>query len=207
MRDRDNRNAGMELQPEEIKGAEEEIVRFAQRQAFRDGYAALSSGKPIPKKSQLITLNPCIDDDGVIRSDGRLKFANFLPYDTRFPIILPRGHWVTKLIVKNYHERGNHAAGVNFILCKLSERFWIIAAREEIREWDHECNECKRRRSKSACQITSPLPKMRLRFSFRSFDQTAVDFAGLCTLFKDAENYDRRGGCAFLLAWKLEQCI
>ena len=144
MRDRDNRNASMELQPEEIKGAEEEIVRLAQRQAFRDGYAALSSGKPIPKKSHLIKLNPCIDDDGVIRSDGRLKFANFLPYDTRFPIILPRGHWVTKLIVKNYHERGNHAAGVNFIFCQLSEGFWIIAAREEIREWDHECNECKR---------------------------------------------------------------
>ena len=168
----------MELQPEEIKGAEEEIVRLAQRQAFRDGYAALSSGKPIPKKSQLIKLNPCIDDDGVIRSDGRLKFANFLPYDTRFPIILPRGHWVTKLIVKNYHERGNHAAGVNFILCQLSERFWIIAAREEIREWDHECNECKRRRSKPACQIMAPLPKTRLRFSFRPFAQTAVDFAG-----------------------------
>ncbi|PFX17685.1 Intercellular adhesion molecule 5, partial [Stylophora pistillata] len=97
--------------------------------------------KPIPKKSQLIKLNPCIDDDGVIHSDGRLKFAGFLPYDTRFPIILPRGHWVTKLIVKHYHERGNHAAGVNFTLCQLSERFWFIAAGEEIREWDRECNE------------------------------------------------------------------
>ena len=134
MRNRDNRNASMELLPEEIKDAEEEIVPLAQRETFHNEYAALSAGKPIPKKSQLIKLNPCIDDDGVIRSDGRLKFAYFLPYDTRFPIILPRGHWVTKLIVKHYHERGNHAAGVNFILCQLSERFWIIAAREEIRE-------------------------------------------------------------------------
>ena len=151
---------------------------LAQRETFHDEYAALSAGKPIPKKSQLIKLNPSIDDDGVIRSDGRLKFADFLPYDTRFPIILPRGHWVTKLIVKNYHERGNHAVGVNFILCQLSERFWIIAAREEIREWDHECNECKRRRSKPACQIMAPLPKTGLRFSFRPLAQTAVDFAG-----------------------------
>ena len=131
MRNRDNRNASMELLPEEIKDTEEEIVRLAQREAFQDEYAALSAGKPIPKKSQLIKLNPCIDDDGVIRSDGRLQFADFLPYDTRFPIILPRGHWVTKLIVKHYHERGNHAAGVNFILCQLSEildhcRHWII---------------------------------------------------------------------------------
>ena len=129
MRRRDNRNARMELLPEEIKDAEEEIVRLAQREGFCEEYTALRSGKPISKKSQLIKLNPYIDVDGIIRCDGRLKFADFLPYDTRFPILLPRGHWVTKLIVKNYHERGNHAAGVNFTLCQLSERFWIIAAR------------------------------------------------------------------------------
>ena len=51
MRIRDNRNASVELLPEEIKDAEEEIVRLAQREAFRDEYAARSSGKPIPKKS------------------------------------------------------------------------------------------------------------------------------------------------------------
>ena len=198
MRIRDNRNASMELLPEEIKDAEEEIVRLAQREAFRDEYAALSLGKPIPKKSQLTRLNPSIDDDGVIRSDGRLNFADFLPYDTRFPIILPRGHWVTKLIVKNYHERGNHAAGVNFILCKLSERFWIIAAREEIREWDHECNECKRRRSKPACQIMAPLPKTRLRLSFRPFAQTTVDFAGpLYTVQGRGKPRQKRWLCLF----------
>ena len=178
LRSRDDRKTGMELSPEEIKDAEEEIVSLAQREAFREEYAALSLGKPIPQKSQLIKLNPCIDEDGVIRCDGRLRFAEFLPYDTRCPIILPRGHCVTKLIVKNYHERANHAAGVNFILCQLSERFWIIAAREEIREWDHECNECKKRRNKPACQIMAPLPKTRLRFTFRPFAQTAVDFAG-----------------------------
>ena len=130
----------MELSPEEIKEVEKEIVSLAQREAFLEEYAALSLGKPIPQKNQLIKLNPCIDEDGVIRCDGRLRFAEFLPNGTRCPIILPRGHWVTKLIVKNYHERANHAAGVNFILCQLNERFWIIAAHEEIREWDHECN-------------------------------------------------------------------
>ncbi|XP_022808942.1 uncharacterized protein LOC111345923 [Stylophora pistillata] len=178
MRNRDNRNETMELLPEELKDAEGEIVRLAQRNAFCDEYTALSSGKPIPKKSQLIKLNPCIDDEGVIRSDGRLKFAGFLPCDTRFPIILPRGHWVTKLIVKHYHERGNHAVGLNFTLFQLSKRFWIIAAREEIHQRDRECNECKRERNKPACQIMAPLPQMRLHFSFRPFAQTAVDFVG-----------------------------
>ena len=68
----------------------------------------------------------------------------------------------------NYHERGNHAAGANFILCQLSKRFWIIAAREEIREWDYECNECKRRRSKPACQIMAPLPKNEAPFQLQT---------------------------------------
>ena len=143
MRRRDNRNARMELLPEEIKDDEEEIVRLTQREAFCEEYTALRSGKPISNKSQLIKLNPCIDEDGIIRCDGRLKFA-----------------------------------GVNFTLCQLSKRSWIIAAREKIREWDRECNESKRRRSKPACQIMAPLPKARLRFTFKPFAQTAVDFAG-----------------------------
>ena len=43
MRSKDNRRVGRELLPEEIKEAEEEIVRLVQRQAFRDEYLALSS--------------------------------------------------------------------------------------------------------------------------------------------------------------------
>ena len=30
-----------------------------------------------------------------------------------YPIILPRGHSVTNLIVKHYHELANHSAGTN----------------------------------------------------------------------------------------------
>ena len=46
----------MELLPKEIRDAEEEIECLAQHVAFHDEYATLSSGKPIPKKSQLIKL-------------------------------------------------------------------------------------------------------------------------------------------------------
>ena len=63
MRRRDNRNARMELLPEEIKDAGEEIVRLAQREALCEEHTALRSGKPISKKSELIKLNRCIDED------------------------------------------------------------------------------------------------------------------------------------------------
>ena len=45
LRSRDDRKAGMELSPEEIKDTEEEIVSLAQRESFREEYAALSLGK------------------------------------------------------------------------------------------------------------------------------------------------------------------
>ena len=50
---------------------------------------------------------------------------------------------MTRLTVKYFHEMVNHNAGTNFVLSPLTGRFWIVAAREEIRAWENECNECK----------------------------------------------------------------
>ena len=98
-------------------------------------------------------MNPRLDSDGVIRSDGRLTYAEFLPYDVRYPIKLPRKHWVTKLIVKHRHELSNHSAGTNQTLSSLSTKFWIVAAREEIIEWEKECMTCHRGKAKAAQQM------------------------------------------------------
>lgn len=181
MRNPKDRVSGQELLPEEIRDAEEDIIRRAQWEAFPEEYMALMAGREFPQKSSLSKLCPRIDHEAIMRCDGRLRFAECLPYDVRFPIILPRGHWVTKLIVKHYHELANHGAGTNFVLSQISGRFWIVAAREEIREWENECNECKKRKNKTATQIMGPLPQVRLRFTFRAFDQTAVDYAGPIT--------------------------
>ena len=51
-----------------------------------------------------------------MRCDGRLKYAEYLPQDARFPIILPCKNCVTKLIVKHYHEKNNHEGGTNQLL-------------------------------------------------------------------------------------------
>ena len=123
------------LSPEELQNAEIRIIRDAQLEEFSEEYRALQENKPIPKKSSLIKLTPKIDEDGLIRCDGRLQFAEFLPYDMRFRIILPRGSWTTKLIVKHYHEAGHHITVTNHTLSNLSTNYWILAAREEIRQY------------------------------------------------------------------------
>ena len=113
------------MSPEEIENAEILIIREAQQAAFTEEYRALQENKLISKKSRLKTLVPLLDEDGLIRCDGRLRFAEFLPYDMRFPIILPRGSWTTKLVVKHFHEPGHHVSGTNHILANLSTKYWI----------------------------------------------------------------------------------
>ena len=130
MSKRGPRQTSKALSPCEIREAEAEVVQSCQREAFPDEYKALVTGRPILTKSRLMKLNPVLDEEGCIRSNGRLQFAEYLPYDVRFPMILPRGHCVTKLIVKHYHEQANHTAGTNFVLSQINQKFWIIAARE-----------------------------------------------------------------------------
>ena len=167
-----------ELKCQEIADAEIGIIREAQQEAFCEEYKALVKDKTLPSNSKLLGLKPVLDEDGLLRSDGILRYADYLPFDVRFPIILPRRSPVTRLIVKSYHDRSNHSAGTNHTLSLLSSRFWVMQAREEIREMDRQCNECRRRRAKAAKQVMAPLPRIRLKLPLRAFARTAVDFAG-----------------------------
>ena len=111
----------------------------------------------LPKKSKLLPLQPRLDEEGQIRCDSRLRYAEFLSHDALFPKILPRRHQVAKLIVEKYYEDGNNASGAKQTLASLSTQIWIVAGRDEIREWEKECNECRRRKTKAARQIMAVL--------------------------------------------------
>ena len=138
--------------------------------------------------SKLLALKPQLDDDGLIRSDGRLTNAQFISYDVRHPVILPRKSWVTKSIIKDAHEKGNHAFGTNQTLAILSARYWIISAREVIQEWERECAECRHRKAKVGQQIMAPLPLARVQTSMRAFTRTSVDFGGPFLPYRGEEN-------------------
>ncbi|XP_067667338.1 uncharacterized protein [Haliotis asinina] len=167
-----------ELTYEELLDAEIYHISRAQREEFNKEVSALENRNQLSTSSKLLGLDPMLDEDGLIRCRGRLQHAKFLPFDAKFPIVLPRRNWVTKLIVKKCHEDGKHIIGTNQILALLSARYWIISAREEIREYEKECPWCRRVKAKPIVQIMAPLPQVRLKYSLRAFDQTGVDFAG-----------------------------
>ena len=123
-------------------------------------------------------LKPQLDEDGLLHSCGKLQNVNYLSYDVRYPIILPRGHIVTKLIIKQHHKDNHHAIGTNQLLAKLSVRSWIVSAREAIQEVGKNCNACKKRKAKLAKQIMAPLPALRFKEPLQTFTKIGLDFAG-----------------------------
>ena len=167
-----------ELSADELNQAEIKLIKETQSSYFPEEYESLKHEKVLSSSSKLLGLQPKLDSDGLMRSDSRLKHAKFLSYDVRYPVILPRKSWVTKLIVKEFHEKGRHATGTNQTLSALSARYWIVSAREVIREFEKACAECRRRKAKACEQSMAPLPISRLKMSLRAFTRTAVDFGG-----------------------------
>ena len=167
-----------ELKAQEICNAEFKIVQETQESTFAVEYKALMNQKPIPSNCKLLSIKLMLDEYGVMRSDGRLMHTDYLLYDVRYPIILPRRHWVTKLIVRAHHEKGNHQAGTNQTLSTLATRYWILQAREEIRDCEKECYGGQRHKASPGNQIMAPLPRTRFKLPLREFARVAVDYAG-----------------------------
>ncbi|KAJ8025043.1 hypothetical protein HOLleu_35134 [Holothuria leucospilota] len=164
------------LNSDEILQAENYHIKRAQGESFEEDIKRLYRGKAVRSNSVLSTMLPKIDEDGLLRMTGRLSLIEVLPYHVRYPISLPRKHDVTRLVVKQYHEKGNHAVGTNHSLSLISEKFWIIHGREEVREYERNCVVGKRNSVKPATQVMAPLPKQRVRTSLRAFSKVAVDY-------------------------------
>ncbi|XP_065189454.1 uncharacterized protein LOC135820077 [Sycon ciliatum] len=119
-----------------------------------------------------------LNDDQLLCVDSRLRNAEILEQPARCPVILPRGHWVTQLIVKEAHEQSHHAGGVSHTLALLSQTYWLFAGQEEIKAWKKKCTHCQRQSAKPGMQIVALLPTVRVPLPMRAFSRVAVDYAG-----------------------------
>ncbi len=163
-----DRNYSKTLSMAEISDSEKFWIKRVQAEAFPKGV----------REGSLARLNPMNGSDGVLRIDGRLRFADELPYSTRCPILLPKDHHLTRLIVLHAHRTLGHGSGTEHTLTQLRTKFWIIKGRRVVRNIVETCPECRRRFSiKPASQMMAPLPKSRL-CSVSAFENVGVDYAG-----------------------------
>ena len=67
--------------------------------------------RKVLKKSNIYCLDPFLDQEGILRVGGRLHRAD-LSYEERHPIILPKEHHITKLLIRQYHQNVYHQGRV-----------------------------------------------------------------------------------------------
>ena len=146
------------------------------------------------KSSNLRNLRPVLVD-GVLRVGGRLQKAVVLSWDEKHPMILPKRHPVSRLVVRHYHESAAHS-GREQTLCEVRRMFWIIDGRSLVKNTIRNCIKCRRMNAKPMEQFMGSLPKARLEAYHPPFTFTGVDLFGPLTV-KWARGTAKRWGCLF----------
>ena len=121
-------------------------------------------------------LNLFLDDQGLIRSKGRLARSNYFQYEVLNPVLLSKEHHFTSLIIKDAHFRCKHL-GIQSTLTNLRlQGFWVTKARNTIRKVLSDCAICNRFNhfAFSYPKFTN-FTKAQMRF-VRPFQHVGVDF-------------------------------
>ncbi|KAK9744624.1 hypothetical protein QE152_g7582 [Popillia japonica] len=127
-RTKNNRHGDLTL--EELKSSLVCLIKLAQRQIFGKEINSLKNKQDV-RNSKLKSLDPFLDENGILRVGGRLKNAN-IDFSQKHPIILPQ-HQLTNLIIKQKHLECL-PAGVQTLLGIIRQEFWPINAKNTIKK-------------------------------------------------------------------------
>jgi hypothetical protein len=175
------RIAGNRLSPQEISASTNTILKLVQLESFHKELSLLKNNNLVSNKSKIKSLNPFIDHtDGLIKVGGRLRNSRSISVYKKFPILLPKGHFVTTLIIRHAHECQLHA-GHQGTLAYIRQKYWPIAGRDAVRQVIHRCIRCFKTNPTTFNQIMGDLPSDRVTQN-RPFLISGVDFAGPISL-------------------------
>ncbi len=163
-----------DLTYEEIDRAKAVLLFDVQRQAYGQEISDLRKDNKVSSKSSLYRLSPCLGEDGLLRLKGRLDQAE-LSYDSKHPIIVPKGH-LALLLLRYQHKIMKHA-GVGAMLASLRCQYWIINCRRLAKKVKAGCVPCQRVDSRAVVQPVAPLHLNRVQQSL-PFATVGIDHGG-----------------------------
>ena len=129
------------LQADELDQARMMWIKEIQALSFASEYNFLRkrSAKAGPLVSQLKLF---IDENGVIRRGGRLQNSP-LPYDCKFPVLLPKEGGITELVIRHAHSRVLHS-GTMSTITHLRQNYWIPKIHVFVKSYLRKCTTCNK---------------------------------------------------------------
>lgn len=161
------------LTPLELETASKTIIKQVQKEVFSDIFEKIRQNCLLPKPFR--KLAPFVDSEGLLRVGGRLRNSQF-SYDVKHPILLPKSHRITDLIIEWTHHTNLHP-GLKTLHYLLLQQYWILAPRSAIFRCLSKCIRCFRCKPKSYNPYMADLPALRLA-QVKAFSSVCVDFAG-----------------------------
>ena len=153
------------------------LIKDAQEEAYSVELKAIKHGNQVPARSKIANLNPIIDSEGLLRCKTRLESA-LIPKNMASPILLPKDHALTTLIIKHEHEKTKHAYGTDYTLSEIRRNYWIPSGRQQVKKVLRHCRQCKINFGLPKPPKMAPLPTIRTEGSMLPFTNASVDFSG-----------------------------
>ena len=153
--------------------AESCLVKLHQKISFPDVFAHFKGNSCKPAIVHQLKL---VNDNGLIRSVGRLKYSSMTD-SCKYPILLPSNSPLTRLIIADAHVLTLHS-GVNGVLNFLRERWWVPRGRQAVKKVISGCVSCLKVQGKPyTYPADPPLPAGRVAKA-KPFQVCGVDYSG-----------------------------
>jgi len=163
------------------------ILKQQQRQDFPSEITKLEDGDSVSKQSKIANLYPFIDQDGLLRSTGRLQNSE-LSLSAKHPIILNKSYF-TFLLLSDIHANNFHA-GVSQMCATSRERFWILQCRRACKHVVHRCTICQRFKSQPLQECFDTLPSERVTVAkMKPFQFCGVDYMGPILVLENKQKF------------------
>ncbi|XP_037813637.1 uncharacterized protein LOC119604840 [Lucilia sericata] len=157
---------------EYIQRSKNILFKYAQASEFLEEIWCLQHNKKIHSGSKLKQLNVFLDENGIIRACGRVESLN-----CNNAIILPNSHYITFLLVRNFHENFHHCLH-EATICRIKTRFYIPKLRTIYKSVRAKCQRCKNQLVVPQPPLMASLPAARLASFERPFTYVGIDFFG-----------------------------
>lgn len=156
-----------------IETAELAVIKDLQMVHFDQEFKNAQSGKGFSLALQKLK---AFIHNGILRVGGRLSNSS-LNYDSQHPVLIPRRDHIVDLIIDHYHRKYLHT-GPQLLMSLLRQKYWILSARNIVRQRVHKCNICFRHKPRNECPQMADLPACRVQESIKPFHHTGIDYAG-----------------------------